>query len=183
MPTEPGGPSATVAAALRALGVPLLVTTADNALLETAWLSEFLAAIPAEVDLAAALARRDAVEAPHPTPAHLAALCRRRPFRLQPVPAGAAGGGERDRLLADPRGRAQAPAAHGAPPRLDLRRALRPRPLSMAAAAARLGELAGGGARFAIVALRDGRAAIDVDKPDDLDLVRRLVAAAPRAPA
>ncbi len=54
--------------------------------------------------------------------------------------------------------------------------------LSMAAAAARLGEL-GGGARFAIVALRDGRAAIDVDKPDDLDLVRRLVAAAPRAPA
>ena len=54
--------------------------------------------------------------------------------------------------------------------------------LSMAAAAARLGELAGGGARFAIVALRDGRAAIDVDKPDDLDLVRRLVAAAPRAP-
>jgi len=44
MPTEPGGPSATVAAALRTLGVPLLVTTADNALLETAWLGEFLAA-------------------------------------------------------------------------------------------------------------------------------------------
>ncbi len=66
MPTEPGGPSATVAAALRALGVPLLVTTADNALLETAWLSEFLAAIPAEADLAAALARRDAVEAAAP---------------------------------------------------------------------------------------------------------------------
>ena len=54
--------------------------------------------------------------------------------------------------------------------------------LSMAAAAARLGELAGG-ARFAIVALSDGRAAIDVDKPDDLDLVRRLVGAAPRASA
>jgi hypothetical protein len=51
----------------------------------------------------------------------------------------------------------------------------------MAAAAARLGAL-GGGARFTIVALRDGRAAIDVDKPDDLDLVRRLVAAGPRAP-
>ena len=66
MPTEPGGPSATVAAALRALGVPLLVTTADNALLETAWLGEFLAAIPAEADLAAALARRDAVEAAAP---------------------------------------------------------------------------------------------------------------------
>jgi hypothetical protein len=36
--------------------------------------------------------------------------------------------------------------------------------LPMAAAAARLGALAGG-ARFAIVALSDGRAAIDVDKP------------------
>ena len=66
MPTEPGGPSATVAAALRRLGTPLLATTADNALLETAWIAEFLAKVPADADLAAALARRDAVEAAAP---------------------------------------------------------------------------------------------------------------------
>ena len=65
MPTEPG-PSATVAAALRRLGTPLLATTADNALLETAWIAEFLAKVPADADLAAALARRDAVEAAAP---------------------------------------------------------------------------------------------------------------------
>jgi hypothetical protein len=48
--------------------------------------------------------------------------------------------------------------------------------LSSDAAMARLGSLAGG-ARVAIAQLSDGRAAIDVDKPADLDLVRRMVAA------
>ncbi len=48
--------------------------------------------------------------------------------------------------------------------------------LSSAAAAERLGALSGG-ARLALVSMRDGRAAIDVDKPADLDLVRRMVAA------
>jgi len=183
MPTEPGGPSATVAAALRTLGVPLLVTTADNALLETAWLSEFLAAIPAEVDLAAALARRDAVEAAAPdtrrtwlrfadgdhSGCNLFLLAR--PKAANAIAFWQTLEGERKRPLRMVR-------------RLGWTFALRYAlgRLSMAAAAARLGELAGGGARFAIVALRDGRAAIDVDKPDDLDLVRRLVAAAPRAP-
>jgi len=183
MPTEPGGPSATVVAALRVLGVPLLVTTADNALLETAWLSEFLAAIPAEVDLAAALARRDAVEAAAPdtrrtwlrfadgdhSGCNLFLLAR--PKAANAIAFWQTLEGERKRPLRMVR-------------RLGWTFALRYAlgRLSMAAAAARLGELAGGGARFAIVALRDGRAAIDVDKPDDLDLVRRLVAAAPRAP-
>ena len=46
--------------------------------------------------------------------------------------------------------------------------------LASAAAAARLGEISGR-ARVALVAMRDGRAAIDVDKPADLDLVRALV--------
>lgn len=45
--------------------------------------------------------------------------------------------------------------------------------LTLSAAAARLGALAGG-ARLAIVQMTDGRAAIDVDKPADLDLVREL---------
>jgi hypothetical protein len=46
--------------------------------------------------------------------------------------------------------------------------------LTLGAAAARLGSLSGG-ARLAIVEMRDGRAAIDVDKPEDLDLARRLI--------
>jgi hypothetical protein len=46
--------------------------------------------------------------------------------------------------------------------------------LTLAAALGRLGELAGG-ARLAVVEMSDGRAAIDVDKPEDLDLVRQLV--------
>jgi GTP:adenosylcobinamide-phosphate guanylyltransferase len=182
MPTEPGGPSATVAAALRALGTPLLVTTADNALLETAWLSEFLDAVPAEADLAAALARRDAVEAAAPdtrrtwlrfadgdhSGCNLFLLAR--PPAANAVAFWQTLEGERKRPLRMVRRLGWTFAA-----RYVLGR------LSMAAAAARLGAL-GGGARFTIVALRDGRAAIDVDKPDDLDLVRRLVAAGPRAP-
>ena len=47
--------------------------------------------------------------------------------------------------------------------------------LTLAGATDRLGALAGG-ARLAIAQLSDGRAAIDVDKPADLDLVRQLEA-------
>jgi hypothetical protein len=46
--------------------------------------------------------------------------------------------------------------------------------LSLTQALRRIGEL--GGARLAPVVLEDGRAAIDVDKPSDLDLVRQLIA-------
>jgi hypothetical protein len=159
------------------------VTTADNALLETAWVSEFLAAIPAEADLAAALARRDAVEAAAPdtrrtwlrfadgdhSGCNLFLLAR--PTAANAVAFWQTLEGERKRPLRMVRRLGWTFAARYALGRL-----------SMAAAAARLGEL-GGGARFVIVALRDGRAAIDVDKPDDLDLVRRLVDAAPRPPA
>ena len=177
MATESVGPSATVAAALRKEGTPLLVTTADNALLETAWLGEFLAKCPADADLVAALARRDAVEAAAPD-------TRRTWLRfadgdhsgcnlfLLARPAAAAAiefwrtlEGERKRPL---RMIGRLGWTFG------LRYALGR--LTMAAAAARLGELAGG-ARFALVAMSDGRAAIDVDKPEDLELVRRLVGA------
>ena len=49
--------------------------------------------------------------------------------------------------------------------------------LRLADALARLDALSGACVR--IVELRDGRAAIDVDKPADLELVRALVARAP----
>jgi GTP:adenosylcobinamide-phosphate guanylyltransferase len=175
MATAPGGPSATVAAALASLGAPLLVTTADNALLEAAWIGEFLAKVPADADIAAALARRDAVEAAAPdtrrtwlrfadgdySGCNLFLLAR--PAAARAIAFWQTLEGERKRPLRMVRRLGWTFAARYALGRL-----------SMTAAAARLGALAGG-ARFSIVAMRDGRAAIDVDKPDDLDLVRRLV--------
>lgn len=178
MPTQ-DGPSATVAAALAQEGTPLLVTTADHALLQAAWIGEFLAACPPDADLAAALAPRHAVEAAAPA-------TRRTWLRFsdddfsgcnlfllaQPKAAAAvAFWGELERLRKEPFRMMR---------RLGWRFALRYRLgwLSSAAAAARLGALSGG-ARLALVSMRDGRAAIDVDKAADLELVRRMVASAP----
>jgi GTP:adenosylcobinamide-phosphate guanylyltransferase len=50
------GPSASVAAGLAALGTPLLVTTADHALLRPEWVDYFLAQITPGWDVAAAVA-------------------------------------------------------------------------------------------------------------------------------
>jgi GTP:adenosylcobinamide-phosphate guanylyltransferase len=168
------GPSATVAAALADLGVPLLVTTADHALLQPTWLTEFLAACPADADVTAALAGRAAVEAAAPH-------TRRTWLRFadgdysgcnlflmaRPAAAGVIElWRELERHRKDPLRMMQ---------RLGWLFALRYRlgQLTLSAAAARLGTLAGG-AQLAIVTLRDGRAAIDVDKPADLDLAREL---------
>ncbi len=168
------GPSATVAMALAELGVPLLVTTADHALLQTVWLTEFLTACPADADVSAALAGRAAVEAAAPhtrrTWLHFAdgdfSGCN---LFLMARPA-ASGVIELWRDL----------ERHRKEPLQMMRRlgwlfALRYRlgQLRLSAATARLGALAGG-ARLAIVQMKDGRAAIDVDKPADLDLVRQL---------
>jgi GTP:adenosylcobinamide-phosphate guanylyltransferase len=168
------GPSATVATALATLGVPLLVTTADHALLQTTWLREFLAACPADADVTAALAGRTAVEAsaPHTKRTWLRFAdgdysgCN---LFLMARPA-AAGVIELWREL----------ELHRKEPLRMMQRlgwlfALRYRlgQLTLSAATKRLGALAGG-ARLAIVQMKDGRAAIDVDKPADLELVRRL---------
>lgn len=56
------GPSASVVDAISALGTPLLVTTGDNGLLQPEWIEAFLADIPADVDVAVLLARRELVE-------------------------------------------------------------------------------------------------------------------------
>src|SRR5690606_32562603 len=54
-------PSASVAAALAQTGTPLLVTTADHALLIPQWLRAFLDGCPPEADVVAALARKESV--------------------------------------------------------------------------------------------------------------------------
>jgi GTP:adenosylcobinamide-phosphate guanylyltransferase len=169
------GPSASVAAALRALGTPLLVTTADHALLEPEWIKKFCADVPAGSDVAVLLARRDVVEAAVPD-------TRRTWLRF----ADGHWSGCNLFLLRTPdAGRAIAlwsmvEADRKRPWRIVgrlgpglLARYLLGR-LTLTHAVARLGALAD--VRAAAVASRDGLAAVDVDKVEDLALVRRLVA-------
>ncbi|MFM2045765.1 MAG: hypothetical protein RLY86_4341 [Pseudomonadota bacterium] len=62
-----GSPARSVAATLQAVGTPLLATTADHALLDPAWVTHFWTHVPADADVAAALARREVVERDVPT--------------------------------------------------------------------------------------------------------------------
>lgn len=171
------GPSASVAAALESEGTPLLVTTADHALLQSAWVDEFVAAAVANptADALVAVARSEAVLAAAPgtvrtwlrfsdgaySGCNLFLL--RTPASLGVVRLWQELEAERKRPLTLVR-------------RLGLSYVLRYRlgRLALPQALARLGSLAG--ARLAPVVLADGRAAIDVDKPSDLDLVRGLTA-------
>jgi len=164
-----------VAAALVCEGTPLLVTTADHALLEAAWVQEFLAACAADADVVLGLAERAAVEAAAPDTRRTWLRFSDGDFSgcnlfLMASPA-AAGAVTLWRELERER---KAPLRMMR--RLGWTIALRYRLgwLSSTAATARLGSLAGG-ARITIAQMSDGRAAIDVDKPEDLDLVRRLV--------
>lgn len=176
------GPSATVGAALGDTGTPLLATTADNALLRPEWIEEFIATVPPAVDLAAALAPRKAVEAAAPG-------TRRTWLRFSdgdfsgcnlflfagPAAIGAV------TLWRELESHRKNPLRMIA--RLGWTFALRYRlgMLSSSAVAARLGALSG--TRIAFVMLRDGRAAIDVDKHEDLVLVRQLIADRAARPA
>lgn len=174
------GPSASVAAVLAREGVPLLVTTADHALLRPEWIRSFLDATPADADATIALASRGTVSA-------AASGTRRTYLRF----CDGEYSGCNLFLL-------RRPAAAGV---VDLWRQLekdRKRPLRMMLrlgigfalryglgwlrrdqALAQLSRASG--ARVAVVELEDGRAAIDVDKPDDLALVRRLMGGSARA--
>jgi CTP:molybdopterin cytidylyltransferase MocA len=171
---EQAGPSLSVKVAGEHLGTPLLVTTADHALLEGAWVRRFLDDVPTEADVAALVAARATVEAAAPG-------TERTWIRL----ADGHWSGCNLFYLANPR-------AFGV---VDLWRrveAERKRPwrqarilgvgmlaryalgrLSLKDAAARLGTLAG--VKAAIVETPYGLASVDVDKPADLDLVRKMV--------
>lgn len=169
------GPSASVAAVLRRTGTPLLVTTADHALLEPAWIRDFIAHVPPGCDAAALLAPRAAVMAAlpetHRTWLRFAdgAFSGCNLFLLRTAAAA---------RVIDFWESLEAERKHPARlmRRLGFRVALRYRlhRLTLAAALARVQALCD--ARVAIVASPFGLAAVDVDKPDDLDLVRRIVA-------
>lgn len=169
------GPSASTGAALASLGAPLLVTTGDHALLQPAWIRDFLAEVPPSADVAVLLARRESVERAAPG-------SRRTYLRF----ADGDWSGCNLFLLATPRAEAavrlwQAVERDRKRPwrivgRLGpglLLRYLLGR-LSLADAIAALGRRAGVVA--AVVECRDGLAAVDVDKPADLDFVRAHLA-------
>jgi len=169
------GPSASVALALEREGAPLLVTTADHALLQPEWIAEFLdLAGDAEADAVVALARSEAVLAAAPG-------TQRTWLRFSD---GAFSGCNRVLLRTTEAARIvqlwqSLEAARKRPmtllKRLGFLQVLRYRlgMLSLSRALDRLGRIAG--ARLCHVVLADGRAAIDVDKPADLELVRQLV--------
>jgi GTP:adenosylcobinamide-phosphate guanylyltransferase len=168
------GPSASVGSAFAIEGAPLLVTTADHALLQSHWIEEFLAADNHGDDVLLALARRESVEAAVPGS-----------MRTWLRFADGDYSGCNLFLL-------RTPAAQGVVALWQQLEADRKRPLSMLRrlglsyalryrfgwlrleqALGRLGRISG--ARVRPVILRDGLAAVDVDKMADLDLVRTLV--------
>ena len=172
LPTA-AGPSGTVQAAFRQLGAPLLVTTADHALLQPEWVDHFLSKLPTDADVSAAVARSEDVEAAAPG-------VRRTYLKFAD---GAVSGCNLFYL--------GAPTAEGAVRFWTRLEAERKRPWRMAmmigpgvlvdylarrltldAALDLLGRRAG--VRAGVVVLPFGQAAIDVDKPDDLALARRL---------
>jgi GTP:adenosylcobinamide-phosphate guanylyltransferase len=169
------GPSASVATAFALLGAPLLITTADHALLQAGWVRDFLADTPAGADVAVLLASRTSVETALPE-------SRRTYLKL------ADGGWSGCNLFLLATTRAEAAIATWSAVEADRKRPWR--------IAARLGfgtlwryvlgrltidqAIGGLGRRIGIFACavpaRDGLAAVDVDKPGDLAQVRALIA-------
>lgn len=177
------GPSGSVAAVLAAEGTPLFVTTADHALLRPEWVEEFLDAATraGDADAVLGLARRESVMAAAPGTLRTwlkfsdDAYSGCNLFLLR-TPA-AAGIVQLWRQLEADRKRPLALLG-----RLGFTYVLRYRFgwLSLQSALARLGRLCG--ARLRPVILTDGEAAIDVDKPADLALVREIMSRRGQSP-
>ena len=177
--TEPiaagAGPSASARIAFAAAGAPLLVTTGDHPLLRAVWIESFLRDAPADADVAALLARRDSIDrdAPNTTRTYLRFAdgdwsgCN---LFLLATPAAAAALDLWERVESDRKRPWRIVLRLGIP--LLVRYALGR--LTLAEGLARIGALAG--VRAALVDCESGLAAIDVDKPADLDLVRSLIA-------
>lgn len=169
-------PSLSVQQGVEALGTPLLVTTSDHALLEAEWIRRFVADAPEGADICVLLARRDLVEAAGPG-------TRRTYLRF------ADGEWSGCNLFLVRTERALSAVALWRQVEADRKRPWRivrrlgpvtlltylAGRLTLADAVARLGGICG--VRAAAVASPFGLAAVDVDKPSDLDLVRERLGA------
>lgn len=168
------GPSASVAAAFANLGPPLLVTTSDHALLRPQWVRDFADRVPPDTDVAILMASRIAVEAALPG-------SRRTWLRF----ADGEWSGCNLFYLAD-EGAAKAISSWEeveADRKRPWRIAMRLGPgtlwsywrgrLTLAQAVRRLGRALG--VRAAIVPAKDGLAAVDADKPEDMADIRTVI--------
>jgi GTP:adenosylcobinamide-phosphate guanylyltransferase len=169
------GPSESVALAFERFGAPLLVTTADHGLLEAGWVREMITGTPENADVSLMLARRDRVEQAAPgsrrtwltfadgqwSGCNLFLLAR--PAASQAIAAWK-----------------QVEADRKRPWRIARRLGIGTLwsywrgKLTLAEAIARLGRTLD--VTAALVPASDGRAAVDVDTPADLALVRELAA-------
>ncbi|WP_395494924.1 nucleotidyltransferase family protein [Acetobacter sp. KSO5] len=176
VPSSPNGPSASVLAGLTQMGTPLLVTTADNALLRPEWISEFLAKCSPQTDVAAAVAPEAVVLRDVPgtrrTFIRLADMafsgCNLFLFR---TPASLQVAALWQRVEKNRKHPLRIAWLLG--PGILLRAVCKK--LTRAALCRRIGTLSGTMAE--LVPLSDGRAAVDVDKPADLELTEKLIAA------
>jgi len=169
------GPSASVGAAFAQLGAPLLVTTADHALLRPEWVRDFVSDVPRGSDAAVLLASRTAVERALPG-------SRRTWLRL----ADGDWSGCNLFLMATPNAIAAIDAWRAVeadrkrPWKIAARFGLRPLWLYLTGRLTADGAISVLGRRVGIeahaVAARDGLAAVDVDKTSDLADVRRISA-------
>jgi GTP:adenosylcobinamide-phosphate guanylyltransferase len=171
-----GSPSLSVLAAIEQFGTPLLVTTADHALLQPQWVQHFIDAVRRDpaTDVFAALARSEAVLGALPTTRRT--WLRFRGGRYSGCNlfyfSGSAGIGVA-RFWREIEAQRKRPIEMIRRLGVGFALAYLLRLLSLAAALKRLGRLAG--ARIAVVEMPFGLAAVDVDKPSDLDLVRSLI--------
>ncbi|SDA24518.1 NTP transferase domain-containing protein [Sphingomonas sp. NFR15] len=168
------GPSASAKRGLALAGAPLLLTTADHALLRAEWITTFLDAVPDDADIAALLARRETIERDAPA-------TRRTYLRF----ADGDWSGCNLFWLATPAANLaldlwqQVERDRKRPWRIVRRLGVMPLVryatgrLTLARALADIGGRVGVRARMAESPF--GLAAVDVDKPADLDLVRGLI--------
>lgn len=168
------GPSGSVARAFSLLGAPMIVTTSDHALLRPEWVRQFIADTPGNADVAVLLATRSEVERAVPgtrrTWLHFAdgdwSGCNL--FHLQTPEASAAI--ETWRMVETDRKRPWRIAARlGFSTLWSYWRGK----LTLSEAVARLGRRIG--ITAAVVSAADGTAAVDVDKPQDLEEVKRIL--------
>jgi 2-phospho-L-lactate guanylyltransferase (CobY/MobA/RfbA family) len=167
-------PSLSVAQGVAALRFPVLVTTADHALLQAEWVRQFLDAAPLDVDIAALMGAQAVVAAAAPqtqrtylrfadgrySACNLFLL--RTPEALKAI-------GLWRRVEAERKTPWRIAARLGVGTLLAYALGM----LTLDGAVARLGRRAG--VRAAVVRTPFGLAAVDVDKAADLDLVRRIV--------
>jgi molybdopterin-guanine dinucleotide biosynthesis protein A len=168
------GPSQSVHEGAEAMGTPLLVTTVDHALLQPEWVTDFMADTPADADIAILLGEETLVQAAAPTTKRTYLAFRdgrysgcnlfylKTPESLRAI--------DLWRTVEKHRKKPWKIAALFGP--VMLARYLLGL-MTLDEMVARIGGLAG--VRAAAVRARHGLAAVDVDKPADLDLVRSLV--------